>query len=200
MSGSRSVGESAKLIPHSGRSYGPGTPRQRHDDARHPSSDTAIEGSDPRARRRAWAEPQDGHEWRQRAFVTDAPMGPKVPRSTTLSLEQEAIAVAFRRHSLLPLDDCLYALQATIPGLTRSSLHRLFQRHAIARLPEIDGEKAQRSGSSRPHWLLPHRHRRGAHGSRQAPSVRRRRPDREIRLRPAARSHAGASPPTSCAP
>jgi len=25
---------------------------------------------------------------------------------------------------LLPLDDCLYALQATIPHLTRSSLHR----------------------------------------------------------------------------
>ena len=29
--------------------------------------------------------------------------------------------VAFRRHTLLPLDDCLYALQATIPHLTRSS-------------------------------------------------------------------------------
>src|SRR6476660_9251174 len=46
-------------------------------------------------------------KWRKRASVTDAPMGPKVPRSTTLSLEQEAIAVAFRRHTLLPLDDCL---------------------------------------------------------------------------------------------
>jgi hypothetical protein len=31
-----------------------------------------------------------------------------------------------RKLSLLPLDDCLYALQATIPHLTRSSLHRLF--------------------------------------------------------------------------
>jgi len=80
-------------------------------------------------------------KWRKRAFVTDAPMGPKEPRSTTLSPEQEAIAVAFRRHTLLPLDDCLYALQATIPTLTRSSLHRLFQRHTIARLPEIEGEK-----------------------------------------------------------
>ena len=28
---------------------------------------------------------------------------------------------------LLPLDDCLYALQATIPQLTRSSLHRCFK-------------------------------------------------------------------------
>jgi len=28
-----------------------------------------------------------------------------------LSIEDEAIIVAFRRHTLLPLDDCLYALQ-----------------------------------------------------------------------------------------
>ena len=40
---SRSVGESAKLIPHSGRDYGPGTSRLRHDHARRPNSDTAIE-------------------------------------------------------------------------------------------------------------------------------------------------------------
>ena len=46
--------------------------------------------------------------------------------------------VAFRRHTLLPLDDCLYALQATIPHLTRSSLHRGLQRHGISRLPKIE--------------------------------------------------------------
>lgn len=46
------------------------------------------------------------------------------PRSTVLTPEQEAIVVAFRQHTLLPLDDCLYALQATIPHLTRSTLHR----------------------------------------------------------------------------
>ncbi len=50
------------------------------------------------------------------------------------------MAVAFRRHTLLPLDDCLYSLQATIPHLTRSSLHRLFQRHDISRL-SIETEK-----------------------------------------------------------
>jgi IS30 family transposase len=42
------------------------------------------------------------------------------------------------------LDDCLYALQATIPRLTRSSLHRCFKRHGISRLPEIGGEKPTR--------------------------------------------------------
>ena len=58
-----------------------------------------------------------------------------------LSVEEEAIVVAFRRHTLLPLDDCLYALQPTIPHLTRSSLHRCLQRHGISRLPEIEGDK-----------------------------------------------------------
>ena len=68
-------------------------------------------------------------------------MGPKDPRSTVLTVDEEAIAVAFRRHTLLPLDDCLYALQATIPNLTRSSLHRCYQRHGISRLPEVEGDK-----------------------------------------------------------
>jgi IS30 family transposase len=57
-----------------------------------------------------------------------------------LSIEEEAVIVAFRRHTLLPLDDCLYALQATIPHLTRSSLHRCLQRHGISRLPDVEGE------------------------------------------------------------
>jgi hypothetical protein len=43
--------------------------------------------------------------------------------------------VAFRRHPLLPLDDCLYALPPTISHLTRSLLHRSLQRHGISRLP-----------------------------------------------------------------
>ena len=48
--------------------------------------------------------------------------------------------VAFRRHTLLPLDDCLYALQPTIPHLTRSSLHRCLKRHGISRLPQVEGQ------------------------------------------------------------
>ena len=80
-------------------------------------------------------------KWRSRSSASDLPTGPKAPRSTVLSLEEEAIIVAFRRHTLLPLDDCLYALQATIPHLTRSSLHRCFQRHGISRLAETGGDK-----------------------------------------------------------
>jgi transposase-like protein len=85
--------------------------------------------------------PKTVAKWKKRAFVHDAPMGPKNPRSTVLTLEEEAIAVAFRKHTLLPLDDCLYALQATIPHLTRSSLHRCYKRHGISRLPEVEGDK-----------------------------------------------------------
>jgi hypothetical protein len=86
-------------------------------------------------------DPKTVAKWKKRDFVEDAPMGPKTARSTVLTPEEEAIAVAFRKHTLLPLDDCLYALQPTIPHLTRSSLHRLFQRHDISRLPEVEGDK-----------------------------------------------------------
>ena len=51
-------------------------------------------------------------KWRKRSSVEDAVMGPKQPHSTVLTEEQEAVAVAFRKQTLLPLDDCLYTLQA----------------------------------------------------------------------------------------
>ena len=83
-------------------------------------------------------------EWRKRDRVEDMRMGPKQAHSTILSIEEEAIIAAFRRHTLLPLDDCLYALQPTIPSLTRSSLHRCLQRHGISRLPDMAGDKLKK--------------------------------------------------------
>src|SRR5665213_2350359 len=80
-------------------------------------------------------------KWKKRTSVADLPTGPREPRSTVLSLEDEAVIVAFRKHTLLPLDDCLYALQPTIPHLTRSSLHRCLRRHGVGRLPDIEGDK-----------------------------------------------------------
>ena len=80
-------------------------------------------------------------KWRQRQFAHDAPMGPKEVHSTVLTPEEEAAIVAFRKFTLLPLDDCLYALRPSFPHLTRSSLHRCLQRHGISRLPEIEGDK-----------------------------------------------------------
>ena len=82
--------------------------------------------------------------WRKRATVEDLKTGPKAPHSTTSTEAEEAAIVAFRRHTLLPLDDCLYALQPSIPHLTRSALHRCLQRHGISRLPDIEGDKPKR--------------------------------------------------------
>ena len=90
--------------------------------------------------KRYGANPKTVAKWKARSSVSDLPTGPKQPRSTVLSAEEEAVVVAFRRHTLLPLDDCLYALQPTIPHLTRSSLHRCLQRHEISRLPQVEGE------------------------------------------------------------
>ncbi|PTN01562.1 integrase-like protein, partial [Rhodovulum imhoffii] len=88
--------------------------------------------------------PKTVAKWRKRETVEDRKTGPKAPRSTVLSETEEAMIVAFRRHTLLPLDDCLYALQPTVPHLTRSALHRCLQRHGISRLPEVGGDKPKR--------------------------------------------------------
>ena len=90
--------------------------------------------------RRYGVNPKTVAKWKARKSVADLRTGPKEPRSTVLTVEEEAVVVAFRRHTLLPLDDCLYALQPTIPHLTRSSLHRCLQRHGISRLPQVEGE------------------------------------------------------------
>jgi transposase-like protein len=55
-------------------------------------------------------------KWQKRSAAADLPTGPKDPKATSLSLEDDAIIVA-------------------IPHLTRSSLHRCPQRHGISRLP-----------------------------------------------------------------
>ena len=62
---------------------------------------------------------------------------------------EEAAIIALRRHTLLPLDDCLYALQPSIPHLTRSALHRCLPRHGISRPPDVDGDKPGRQNFKR---------------------------------------------------
>ncbi len=49
-------------------------------------------------------------------------MGPKQRYSNVLTNDEERVVVEFRRRTLLPLDDCLYALQATTPHLSKSNL------------------------------------------------------------------------------
>ncbi|WYK05155.1 hypothetical protein DWF04_004230 [Cereibacter sphaeroides f. sp. denitrificans] len=78
---------------------------------------------------------------RKRATVET---GPSEPRSTVLTEAEETAVVAFRRHTLLPLDDCLHVRQPSIPHLTRSALHRCPRRHGISRLPDVAGDKPRR--------------------------------------------------------
>jgi transposase-like protein len=87
--------------------------------------------------------PKTVAKWRKRPTTADAPMGPKTPRSTVLTSAEEAIVVAFRQKTLLPLDDVLGCLKDTIPNLSRSALHRCLQRHGISRLP-IEETRTQR--------------------------------------------------------
>jgi len=88
--------------------------------------------------------PKTVRKWRCRDTVEDMRMGPGNPHSSSMTPLQEAAAVVFRQKTLLPLDDCLHALQRAIPTLIRSSLHRLYQRHGISQLPrwsEAEREK-----------------------------------------------------------
>ena len=90
--------------------YGTISPWERHDHARCQSSNTTI-ASDERG-----AEPgPEGNvktvaKWRKRETLEDRKTGPTEPSSTVLSESEEVIIVAFRRYTLLPLDDCLYAI------------------------------------------------------------------------------------------
>ena len=123
-----------------GMHFGPGSSRRA---ATTEAVRRAIQHSQESLRvlaKRYGINPKTVAKWKRRTSVADIPTGPKDARSTVLSIEQEAIVVAFRKHTLLPLDDCLYALQPTIPHLTRSSLHRCLQRHGISQLPQVEGE------------------------------------------------------------
>jgi len=125
--------------------YGPSSPRLR------PQTEAirrAIQHRQERLRtpaKRYGINQKTVAKWKKRTSIADRPTGPKTAASTVLTIEEEAVIVAFRRHTLLPLDDCLYALQPTIPKLTRSALHRCLQRHGISRLPEVDGAKTPKA-------------------------------------------------------
>jgi hypothetical protein len=125
--------------------------------------------------------PKTVTKWRKRSSVADRPTGPKEPKSTVLSIK-DVIVVAFRRHTLLPLDDCLYALQPAIPHLTRSSLHRCLQRHGISQLQDVEGSKpAKKKFKTYPIGFF-HIDIAEVRTERQAPSLCRHRSNVEIRL------------------
>src|SRR5260370_16951937 len=70
-------------------------------------------------------------KWRKRTTTGDALMGPKKPKSTVLTPAEEAIVVAFRQKTLLPLDHVLGCLPASIPHLTPTPLPSSLPHHPV---------------------------------------------------------------------
>ncbi len=74
-------------------------------------------------------------KWKNRKSVQDKKCGPP-SESKSLTKVQEAIAVAFRKHSKLSIEDCFYSLKKIIPHLSLSSLYRSYKRHGVNRIEE----------------------------------------------------------------
>ena len=81
--------------------------------------------------------PKTVMKWRHRGSAEDHPSGSGRAGIIALSPPEQEMCLAFRKATLLPLDDCLYALQLSLPHLTRATLHRLYQNHGISRLSDV---------------------------------------------------------------
>ncbi len=122
-------------------------------------------------------------------------MGPKEARSTDLSREDEVIIVAFRRHTLLPLDDCLYSRHCRIsPGHPCTAAWNGTASVGCPSLratsPTSSASRAIRSApsTSTSPRACP-REGGGQHGGRQAALVRDHRPHDQVRVRSPRREH-----------
>ena len=95
--------------------------------------------------------PKTVAKWWKWQIVKDRKTGQRKLHSMVLNQAEEGMIVAFRRQTLLPLNDCQYALQPSIPHLARSALNQCPQRHGILRLPNVKGEKPKRQQFKRCH-------------------------------------------------
>jgi len=122
--------------------YGPDIARKRHDDGGRSASDPEKFGQSEDAVQALWDQSEDScevEEAHRRPRIFPRVRAPRARRCSASKTRRRS--PAFRRHRALPLDDCFYALQPTIPHLSRSALHRRPQRHGISRLPEVGGVK-----------------------------------------------------------
>jgi transposase-like protein len=85
--------------------------------------------------------PKTVMKWRKRAFLYDAPMGPKVPRSTVLSAEEEALLL--RSASIR----CCRSTIAFMPSKRPSRISRDRRCIEISRLSAIEGETGRVRGA-----------------------------------------------------
>jgi hypothetical protein len=120
------------------RERGREPPRRTHGSARTtPSDREAIQASDEkntvlagryRVNRKTIA------KWKARDSTFDERMGPKNPRSSVLTQNDEAIVLAFRWRTRLSLDDSLVRLRRLMPKLSRSALYQCLKRHGLSKI------------------------------------------------------------------
>lgn len=84
--------------------------------------------------------------WKHANRLEDAKSGPRAPRSTVLTPEEEQVICEFRRLTQFALDDVYISLKPHMPALSRSNLHRCLVRHGLNRL---EPEEETRSGGSK---------------------------------------------------
>ena len=133
-------------------------------------------------------------KWKKRTSVADLPTGPKEPKSTVLSIEEEAIIVAFRQAyaaaaGRLPL--CASADDPAPDAFIPASLPATAWHLPVARRRRR--QAAEEEVQELPDRLLPHRYRRGADRRRQALSLRRHRSHLQVRLRAQLHEKAGST-------
>jgi hypothetical protein len=73
-------------------------------------------------------------KWKARPFSSDMRMGPKNPRSKSLTLEDEMLILAYRWRTRLSLDDSLVRLRRLMPQLSRSALYRCLERYGLSKI------------------------------------------------------------------
>ncbi len=83
----------------------------------------------------------------ERAPVADLPTGPIHPKSTVLPAGEEAIIAAFRRHTLLPLDDFLFCAPAHPPAPGRLLVPSLSAAARNWTAPRCGGRQASQEGA-----------------------------------------------------
>lgn len=76
--------------------------------------------------------PTTVQKWRQRQSVDNLPPGRRPGMAAIDDPGQELMLAWFRYATMLPLDDCLHVMSHVHPQLSRSSLHRCFQRYGVS--------------------------------------------------------------------
>jgi transposase len=73
-------------------------------------------------------------KWKGRESTSDERMGPKNPRPSLLTFEDEAIILAYRWRTRLALDDAHLRLRRLMPKLSRSTLYRCLKHRGLSRI------------------------------------------------------------------